>query len=422
MTSKLLFRLTASGLALAGTIGCAPLSSGQRVTGLITPVADKTEAGLYAKAQAEVQAGRFAEALPLAEQLVAIAPRDAGYRLLLADLYIKGGRFASAETAFADVLRLDPASTRAALGQALTQIAQGKTDQAQVALDRVAGSASAGDLGLAYALVGRTDRALQLLEAAARGPDADGRVRQNLALTYALTGDWAKARTVAAQDVDPADLGERLASWADLANPAYGDTRVARLLGVVPVAADPGLPTELALRDEAPSAVEIVPSDKPVEVAGYPAPAAPTPVELRLAAAAETLVKADPVVIKTPIKIADAPIPAFAPRKAAAPAHKLGDGRFVVQIGAYQSAALAKDAWGRAVRRFQLDASMKPHSTTVSLRGKGTLHRLSIAGFEAPAEARSLCRSIRAKGGACFVRTRAGDSLAAWAGTGARRG
>lgn len=431
MHANTLFKLTASGLAFA-TIGCSPFAANTRLGNLVTPAADtvKGEAKLFAESRAAVQADNHADALILTERLVELAPRDAGYRTQLGDLYLKHGRFASAEAAFADVLRLDPSNSRAALSLSLAMIAQGKSMLATVELDRLGSHAAPGDLGLAYALAGRTDRALELLEPAARGLGADGRVRQNLALTYALVGDWGKARAIAAQDVHPGELADRLQSWADFANPAHADSRVARLLGVQP-GVDPGLPVQLALRDEMPELAvvepvaptpEILPSAKPIDVAGYAA-AGEAPVDARLAAAAESLVKAEPVVIKQAIRIADAPIPAFTPRKSAKldAVPKSGAGRFVVQIGAYGSPAVAQAAWGRAVRRFQL-AGAQPHSTKVTLPGKGTFTRLSIAGFESPAEAGRLCRSIRAKGGACFVRTRAGDTLAAWAGTTAGRG
>jgi Flp pilus assembly protein TadD len=436
MTNKPLFSLTASGLALAlTTVGCAPVATGSRVAPVAsaTPAAERDAEGSYARTQAALQAGQLVEALSLAERSVELAPTDAGYRLLLGDLYLKNGRFASAETTFSDVVSLDPASTRAALSLALAMIAQGKSMLALGELDRIADTAAPGDVGLAYALAGQPGRAIALLEPAARAPGADGRVRQNLALAYALAGEWQKARVTAAQDVSPADLAERLASWAELAGPTDPGSRVARLLGVTP-AQDPGQPLRLALAPEtldesqfaavAPPAA-IVPTAKPVEVVGYPAPvAAPASVEVRLAAATETLVKAEPAVLRAPVKITSAPIPAFKPAKAPKPdaPGKIGNGRFVVQIGAYQSQAIAQDAWSRAVRRYQLGAGMQPHSTTVTVPGKGMFHRLSIAGFEAPAEAGRVCRSIRAKGGACFVRTKAGDTLAAWAGRGAGRG
>jgi hypothetical protein len=53
-------------------------------------------------------------------------------------------------------------------------------------------------------------------------------------------------------------------------------------------------------------------------------------------------------------------------------------------------------------------------STTVRLP-KGTFHRLAVAGFGSHAEASQVCRSVRAKGGACFVRPVAGDAPVQWA-------
>lgn len=445
MNNNTLFRVTGSGLALAMTvIGCAPVSTGPSVQSASAnaPQVERDSEKLFARAQAAVQAGKLAEALSDAERAVEIAPRDSGYRMLLGDLYLKNGRFASAETTFSDVLTLDPGSARASLSLALAMIAQGKTMLAQAELDRLVGMVAPGDIGLAYALAGQPARAIELLEPAVRAPGADGRVRQNLALAYALAGDWAKARVTAAQDVSPAELGDRLASWADFANPANAHNRVARLLGVQAVT-DPGQPIRLALSSdavdesefaavadtpvqEAPAAVvaQVVPASKPIEVAHYPAPTVAAPVAVRLAAAAESLVKPEPAVIKRAVRIAGAPIPAFKPAKTAkleAP-YKIGDGRFVVQIGAYHSIGVAQGAWKNAVRRYRLDANMRPHSTTVTLPGKGVFHRLSIAGFDAPADAARLCRSIRVKGGACFVRTRAGDTLAAWAKKGQQQG
>ena len=60
------------------------------------------------------------------EQAVALSPRDAGYRILLADAYLKSGRFDSARATYADVVELDPSNVRASLSVALIQIAQGR--------------------------------------------------------------------------------------------------------------------------------------------------------------------------------------------------------------------------------------------------------------------------------------------------------
>src|SRR5205085_7353538 len=82
---------------------------------------------------------------------------------------------------------------------------------------------------------------------AARVPNATAQTRQNLALAYALTGDWTKARTVAAQDVPADQLDARMQQWMQLAKPAHAFDQVASLTGVTPAAVDPGQPVRLAL-------------------------------------------------------------------------------------------------------------------------------------------------------------------------------
>src|SRR4051812_3585478 len=211
---------------------------------------DRQAAALAEQGARAVRQGQLASAETALEQAVALSPRDAGYRQLLADIYLKQGRMASARTTYADVLELDPSNIRAALSVALIQIAQGNPRAAAARLDDLDGRAPAADLGLAYALAGRADRAVQILEAAARAPGAAARTRQNLALAYAMSGDWRRARAVAEQDLSPAELPARLQQWAAFARPGASQTRVASLLGVTPVQ-DPGQPVRLALAPEA---------------------------------------------------------------------------------------------------------------------------------------------------------------------------
>jgi hypothetical protein len=87
-------------------------------------------------------------------------------------------------------------------------------------------------------------------------------------------------------------------------------------------------------------------------------------------------------------------------------------GNYVVQLGAYESAGVAKDAWGRATR---LDASFTAHTPSgmnYASQG-GKFYRLSVGGL-ARADAVALCGSFKAKGGTCFVRLAAGDQVANW--------
>ena len=87
-------------------------------------------------------------------------------------------------------------------------------------------------------------------------------------------------------------------------------------------------------------------------------------------------------------------------------------GSWYVQLGAFESANVAKDAWGRASRRFAVLAGHAPNGMTFKAKGED-FYRLSVGGFSRSA-ADSICRQYRAKGGACFVRQGAGDMMAQW--------
>ncbi|HEV2816732.1 MAG TPA: SPOR domain-containing protein [Allosphingosinicella sp.] len=426
-----------------------------------TSRSDRQAAQLHAQAAQALRSGQLDAARTAIEQAVALSPRDAGYRQLLADIYLKSGRFTSARTTYGDVLELDPSNVRAALSIALIQIAQGNPRAAVARLDDLAGRAPAADVGLAYALAGAGDRAVALLEDAARAPGATPRTRQNLALAYAIAGDWRRARAVAAQDLSPAELPARMEQWAAFARPGAGATQVASLLGVSP-AEDSGQPVRLALAPEAApapqafAAVEAPPApvetaatapvaapapapQAPVRVAeaapveapafwvpsaqSYQAPvevpiedaappAAPAPeVRAQYAAAAQSLVRPEPALIRA---AAVTRVPAT-PFQRARPQLSVrhGSAPVVVQLGAFSNEANAERAWLQAARRFGL-ADRRPLTTTIDLNGRH-LHRVSVSGFASAGDAQRLCGRIREQGGACFVRGQAGDASIRWA-------
>jgi cell division septation protein DedD len=105
---------------------------------------------------------------------------------------------------------------------------------------------------------------------------------------------------------------------------------------------------------------------------------------------------------------------AFTPIKAVAKPRVKPTGRYVVQIGAYRNALQVEQAWARAYRLYGFGDN-QPLSTTVNIPGKGTFHRLAVAGFAKPTDAARVCQTIRGKGGACFVRATAGDAPVRWA-------
>ena len=485
MMTKIAIKFAASTLVLGLTmVACRSDSAMVRPSSVTagTARADQESMRLRGQAQQAIQQGDLAQALGLMERAVELSPQDAGYRLLLADIYLKSGRFEAARATFADVLELDPQNVRAGLSFSLTQIALGRPEAAVAQLDNLHGRASATDLGLAYALAGLPERGIELLEPAARAFDASPRTRQNLALSYALAGDWQRARTIAAQDVSPADLGARMEQWAGFARPDGTQDRVAQLLGVTPVQ-DPGQPVRLALAPPAPepefvpeavafaeaepAADEISaeaalaetiafaeaapvpdePSAQPIQYASVSipayvapapdeiavfdsapaapepvagpaqdAPAAPTETEIRYAAAAQSLMRPEPTVIRASVE-ARAPAPVFERPRPSRPESRsqagAAAGRFVVQLGAFSNEANAERAWVEAQRRYGLSDS-RPLTTTIAINGR-TLHRVSVAGFETHASASRVCGSVKARGGACFVRGMAGDAPIRWA-------
>jgi Flp pilus assembly protein TadD len=463
MHSKSL-KFTVSALAIGCTmVACSPSATAFRPASASASEAraESGAAAAFAKAQAAVKADQIDTALTHGEKAVELSPSDVGYRMLLADLYLKNGRFASAETTFEDVLTLDPGNTRAGLGVALVRIAQGRTGGAIGQLDEM-GSAPPADLGLAYALAGEHGRAIGILEPAARAPGAAARVRQNLALAYALAGDWQKAKLTASQDISPDQLDARMEQWAKIAQPRESYDQVAALLGVTP-REDSGQPTRLALAPRAaentalaaaePAALPVsAPQPAPQALAlGGPAPeAAPvamaevvTPPEAPAwvsaavatpepelhpeveetrpvyAAAVESLVTPQANIVKASAP-ALKPIRSFEPAPAkvkAAPvrtaAKAVATGRFVVQLGAFNSASGVERAWASAYKRYGFSGHA-PLSTTVQLRG-GTLHRLSVAGFGSHNDAARACQTVKSRGGVCFVRAVAGDAPVRWA-------
>src|SRR3546814_1462333 len=82
----------------------------------------------------------------------------------------------------------------------LAHIALGQKSEALTLLRDYREVVPASDAGLALALAGDSESATYILAGAARQQGADARTRQNLALAFALSGRWAQARIVAAQD------------------------------------------------------------------------------------------------------------------------------------------------------------------------------------------------------------------------------
>lgn len=444
-------RMSKRGLSLAvsGTIamallaGCAGHSKFAAKAGAVT-------------ANADAKSGRKDDrSVAKAEEAVANKPGDAPLRVALGHAYLAAGRFDSAASAFNDAMTLGDQSGRTALSLALSEVGAGQPKDAVAILDDWRDAIAPEDLGLALALAGETGRGVAVLADTLRSGADSPKVRQNLAYAYALDGRWSEARVMASQDLSVDQLDSRISDWATTGRAEDYAKRVANLLGTK-VADDPGQPERLALADTAGQpqlaaatavapasaavaaaelppvaqtaavAVDVAPSPVPVEVfAAAPAPApTPVPAEVFAAAPAPAVKVAEPAplaptqsqsfaaafaaqpvvqdapaprTIKVPFKAARAavqPRPAASPRVATSGTHQ-------VQLGAFSSAQGARRAWGTFTARNPELRGTQPVITQAVVNGRN-FWRVAASGFDA-GSARSLCSSVKNRGGVCFA-------------------
>jgi Flp pilus assembly protein TadD len=410
-------------------------------------VAKPTPDKVLAEAQKALSKGQTEKAISLAEGLVAANPREASYRALLGQAYLRAGRFESAAQSLNDAMKLGDNSAKTALSLALANAGAGKNREAVAILDDWRDAIPAADLGLAYALAGESNRGVAILSDALRGGDNTPKLRQNLAYAYALDGRWREARVMAAQDVPADKLDARISDWAHKAKPEDGRMRVASLIGA-PVRADGGMPAQLALganSDQeqlaAETAAQRLPApavavaangelpavtENPAELAQYqpvaapaslpepaavqPAPA-PVPAQQTFASTFGEPAVAAPspkAKVKKPVRVAvaapaAAPAahkPGLRPRRAAAPV--IGKGAsHAIQLGSFSSEQGARRAWGYYAKRNPELRNFKMKITPATVRGK-SFWRVAATGLDSNG-AGGLCSKVKTRGGVCFA-------------------
>ncbi len=396
---------------------------------------EKQDAGkLAAAAERALGSRAFDSAVQSAEAAVALQPDNAAFRQILGRSYVASGRFLSAETALTDAMTLGNSDARTIVSLALVQVALGKSDAARTLLAAHTDTLPAADYGLAIAMAGDPQEGVRILSAAIHDPSANARTRQNLAYAYALSGRWKDARVMVGEDVEPLAANQRISQWAMIADPSLAAERVATLMGVTINSADAGQPLALALGATAapvamadasanmPAAIEIPAATAPVAVAAVEvAPATPTVIET---AEAAPVIRA----LATPVRSAEAPVPAKpfaveAPKakvkapaaaQAATPQARIqqaaflkpattGASNWVVQLGAYDTAAIAKEKWLYMASVNSGLAAFPVLTSQATVKGK-PFHRLAVSGFGTRADALAMCKSIQSNRGQCFVR------------------
>lgn len=407
-----------STLLMASTmVGC----TGQAFRPHSSAVVIKDTGGAKQAASAEkALAGRdFAAALKAAEAAVAANPDNASYRQILGRAYAANGRFASAETALSDAMTLGNGDARTIVTLALVQVGLGKPEAARTLLSAHTDTVPAADYGLAIAMAGDPQEGVRLLTQAIHDPSATARTRQNLAYAYALAGRWKDARVMAGEDLAPLEAMQRITQWAMIAEPSMAPQRVAAFMGVTPDASDAGLPVALALAPKAANAApmalaEAARTEAPSTAWAETAPVEVTAVEPALMAEAAVearsvpapMIRAEP----TPVRSnAGSPIvtlqkAAYIRRVATAPSN------WVVQVGAYDNAAVAREKWQEMATISSRIAAFPVLTSTATVNGRA-YYRLALSGLGNRADAMALCKAIRLQRGQCFVRETTPDAM-----------
>lgn len=455
MTHRPLAMLVSTALAAGLLAGCAQGG----------PRPDQTAS----RAESSLSGGDATKAVALAEQAVLADPRNPGYRMLLGSAYMRAGRFESARQAYDEAMELGDDSGKVALSLALTDMALGHEAVALDTLEAHRDQIPVADYGLALAMVGRADQAVDLLTQAIRSGEGTPKLRQNLAYAMAMAGHWREARDMASQDVPADQLTARMAQWAQLNDPDNMRLRVAGLLGV-PMREDTGQPAALALAnfpapgeqtsgEQAPvrqaDSQGAAPSQKAPALARFaaqelpaidqadhgqpdladassappaeklaaidmppPPPAAPAPLS-RTAARDE--IRPTPRFAPEP-RLARAIPPAMVARTAQAQAAKMRQARLeapretpretprtgipagtpMIQLGAFSTQEGAHRAWRHYLAANPALKDYRPVITSAVVNGK-QYWRTQAAGFASATPARSLCGSVKARGGVCLV-------------------
>lgn len=414
-------RIRLSCFALAAALAAPALSGCTTSTG---PGADIAAS----RAEAALTKGKHGKAVQLAEAAVAKDPRNAAYRTVLGNAYLGAGRFQSAAASYEDAMTLGDHGSRTALSLALAHIANANPVKAAAVLDDWRDTLAPGDLGLAYALAGQSERGVHVLSVALRSGENTPKIRQNLAYASALAGDWRQARLMAAQDIPADQIDQRISEWAQLAHPDAFRMRVASLLAVPAHAADPGQPAQLALSNypgveqlaaeaaaRAPLSTASAPVQSelpPVASAGeavqpqlsftrYEAPLTTQPQSFEAAFAADASHGAAPAApIASAARIVKTPGPQKMSARFAAASGRdgkagLGPGErtHLVQLGSFASEEGAKRAWGLYTKRHPSLGQHGMKITQARLGGK-TYWRVSAAGFSHDS-AQALCARVK---------------------------
>ncbi len=171
------------------------------------------------------EAGALQPAQEIADKALASKPDDPNVIAEVGKVRLAGGRLEDAVRLLQKAADLDPQDwkSRSALGVAYDRLGDPKQAEAsyQAALKVSPDNAAVlNNYALSRAMAKDLDGARALLQRAIMSAGADSRVRQNLALIYALSGNMAQAESLTLRDLPPDLARETMAYYRELATHA----------------------------------------------------------------------------------------------------------------------------------------------------------------------------------------------------------
>ena len=146
--------------------------------------------------------------------------------------------------------------------------------------------------------------------------------------------------------------------------------------------------------------VRLSPAEPPPRAAAPPPPPPPPPAPAPVQTARPT---PPPPPAAAPPPPAIRPPPAPPPPAPVATASAAASGGAVLQIGAFETEALASAAWTRFRTRYDSAGTLSQDIQKVDLGAKGIMYRLRVGPFANRPAATEACVKLKAAGATCFV-------------------
>lgn len=367
---------------------------------------------------AMIAVGNNAEAMALLEANASTLPAsDYGLALALAGQPERGAMVLT------DVVRAGGATARDRQNLALSYALAGRWLEARLIAAQDVGAANVGARMEQWAAMTQAgDPRQRIAGLLGTSPSEDPGMPVRLALR-----DGAPQAVQLARNDDPAPLamyapgvpGDAVVAQADsaeLVEAMIADNEAGTSPGVQSV---PQPVVEVAVATP-PAADGIRYISEPViqQMRGVVAMVAPLANPQPAAAAAAAAPAARPVrvagraTVAAPVVAAPAAPVAAATR--AAPTGPVRTSGWAVQLGAFDSVGVARDAWGRLSRRHAALGARDAISTSATVNGTA-FFRLAATGFDSRGDASAVCARVRRAGGNCFVRQLDGRDTVRWA-------